>query len=93
MSSPSLPGGGGENTDSDCDPDSNNGVACLCIFNYTVAFASIEFIAYIGCLGMFFFLSCKKKRKQDRKSYVLLFLFLLAFIIRLIFIVYAHSGP
>ena len=63
MSSPDPPGGGGANTDSDCDPDSNNGVACLCIFNYTLAFATIEFIAYIGCLGMYFFLSWKKKKK------------------------------
>ena len=44
-----------------CDPRKDNGVPCVCIFEYSIIMSSIEFIIFLGCLVAFFIANYKKK--------------------------------
>ena len=43
-----------------CDPRKDNGVPCVCIFEYSIVMSSIEFIIFLGCLVAFFIANYKK---------------------------------
>ena len=44
----------------ECDPTTNNGVPCVCIFEYSIVISTIEFMCFLGCLVAFFVGNCKK---------------------------------
>ena len=77
----------------ECDPNTNNGVPCVCIFEYSIIISAIEFIIFLGCLIAFFVGTCKKGQKVDLKSGILISLFISAFIVRISYLSYYFAGP
>ena len=77
----------------ECDPKLNNGVPCVCIFEYSIIVTAIEFMTFLGCLTAFFIANCKKKQKVDLKSAILILLFIGAFMLRIVYLSYSYAGP
>jgi len=79
--------------DLECDPKNNTGVPCLCIFPYTIVLSTLETISFILAVAAFVYTRRRKKIKIDKRSVVLCILFLTAFLMHYIVLLYTYAGP
>ena len=77
----------------ECDPTLDNGVPCVCIYSYSIVVSTVEFLVFTGCVVYFFVASRKIKKKVEGTTYVLIALFMTAFLLHYVFLIYSYSGP
>lgn len=70
----------------------DNGVPCVCIYTYMVAFASTEVVMFLSCLVILFIANVRKKQRIDKKAWLLFSLFSLAFFGHYSFVLYSYAG-
>lgn len=79
--------------DAECIAKLDNNVACFCVTDMNIVFASIEFVAFTICIASFFLVRHQKNQKIDCKQIVLCLLFALAFIVHYGFVLFTFMGP
>ena len=76
-----------------CDPNTDNGLPCVCIKTYQVVLANIEAGCYLACLVSFFIATWKRKKRIDMRTAVLIFFVCTAFSLHLVFEFWVYFGP
>jgi len=76
-----------------CNVSLDNGVPCVCIFDYQLIFACVELAIFGLALALFLFKSCRKQKKIDLKQSFLVFTLVLTFSLRFGFLLYVYSSP
>jgi len=76
-----------------CDPNVDNGVPCVCTFEYSMVVSSIEIVVFMVAVAAFLLTRLKKKIKIDFRSIALCTLLSLAFLMHYSFVLYVFVGP
>lgn len=62
-----------------CDPKDYDSIPCACVTEFDMILATVYCFGFISTLLVFFV--SNKKRRFDKTTYIIMFLYLLAFVI------------
>mmetsp|Transcript_11890 Transcript_11890/g.15142 ORF Transcript_11890/g.15142 Transcript_11890/m.15142 type:complete len:146 (+) Transcript_11890:30-467(+) len=79
--------------DDQCKPNQNNWIPCVCVPSYMIVIASIEMCIFLTTFCLFFYQSHKKQKKIDPKTFFLVLMFFIAFVMHYSYLWYAFMGP